>query len=70
MTETLWRQFSLFPQLRYEEMIMVKKDKYNSSGYLDMTAFLALRKIEREEKQRRRQENRNQKRKKSKKRRK
>ena len=49
---------------------MVKKDKYNSSGYLDMIAFLALRKIEREEKQRSRQENRNQKRKKSKKRRK
>ena len=49
---------------------MVKKEKYNSSGYLDMTAFLALRKIEREEKQRSRQENRNQKRKKSKKRRK
>ena len=49
---------------------MVKKDKNKSSGYLDMTAFLALRKIEREEKQRSRQENRNQKRKKSKKRRK
>ena len=49
---------------------MVKKDKYNSSGYLDMAAFLALRNIEREEKQRSRQENRNQKRKKSKKRRK
>lgn len=50
--------------------IIVVDDGYNSSGYLDMTAFLALRKIEREEKQRSRQENRNQKRKKSKKRRK
>ena len=27
---------------------MSKKDKYNSSGYLDMTAYLALCKIERE----------------------
>jgi hypothetical protein len=27
---------------------MGKKDKYNSSGYLDMTAYLALRKIERD----------------------
>ena len=44
---------------------MDKKDKYNSSGYLDMTAFLAMQKIEREEK--RRQEGRK-KRKKSKKR--
>jgi hypothetical protein len=28
---------------------MSRKDKYNSSGYLDMTAYLALRNIEREE---------------------
>ena len=29
---------------------MTKRDKYNSSGYLDMTSYLALKKIEREEK--------------------
>ena len=29
---------------------MSRKDKYNSSGCLDMTAYLALRNIEREEK--------------------
>lgn len=28
---------------------MSKRDKYNSSGCLDMTAYLALRNIEREE---------------------
>ena len=28
---------------------MCKKDKYNSSGCLDMTAYLALRNVEREE---------------------
>lgn len=28
---------------------MTKKDMYNSSGCLDMTAFLALRNIERDE---------------------
>ena len=28
---------------------MSRKDKYNSSGCLDMTAYLALRNIEREE---------------------
>ena len=28
---------------------MCKKDEYNSSGCLDMTAYLALRNIEREE---------------------
>ena len=28
---------------------MSRKDKYNSSGCLDMTAYLALRHIEREE---------------------
>ena len=31
---------------------MDKKDKYNSSGCLDMTAFLAMRNIEREESER------------------
>ena len=31
---------------------MDKKDKYNSSGCLDMTAFLAMRNIEREERER------------------
>ena len=31
-------------------MIMAKKDKYNSSGCLDMTAYLAMRNIEREKK--------------------
>lgn len=30
-------------------MAMSRKDKYNSSGCLDMTAYLALRNIEREE---------------------
>lgn len=29
-------------------MAMSRKDKYNSSGCLDMTAYLALRNIERE----------------------
>ena len=33
----------------HEEKIMDKKDKYNSSGCLDMTAFIAMRNIEREE---------------------
>lgn len=28
---------------------MSKRDKYNSSGCLDMTAYLALRNVEREE---------------------
>ena len=28
---------------------MTKKDKYNNSGCLDMTAYLALRNIERKE---------------------
>ena len=32
-----------------EEKIMSKRDKYNSSGCLDMTAYLALRNVEREE---------------------
>lgn len=32
---------------------MSKRDKYNSSGCLDMTAYLALRNIEREERQKR-----------------
>ena len=36
----------------HEEKIMDKKDKYNSSGCLDMTAFLAMRNIEREESER------------------
>lgn len=31
---------------------MASRDMYNSSGYLDMTAFLALRNIAREEKRR------------------
>lgn len=31
---------------------MTSRDMYNSSGYLDMTAFLALRNIAREEKRR------------------
>ena len=35
---------------RRKENIMAKKDKYNSSGYLDMTAYLAIRNVEREEK--------------------
>lgn len=30
-----------------------KRDKYNKSGYLDMTAYLAIRKIEREEAEKR-----------------
>ena len=30
-------------------MAMSRQDKYNSSGCLDMTAYLALRNIEREE---------------------
>ena len=34
------------------EKIMDEKDKYNSSGCLDMTAFLAMRNIEREESER------------------
>ena len=28
---------------------MAKRDKYNSSGYLDLTAYNALQKIERDE---------------------
>lgn len=32
-----------------EEKTMAKKDKYNSSGCLDMTAYLALQNVEREE---------------------
>lgn len=28
---------------------MKKSDKFNSSGYLDMTAYLALKNVEREE---------------------
>ena len=37
---------------------MGKRDKYNSLGYLDMTAYLAIRKIEREEAiKRKREEN-------------
>lgn len=35
---------------------MEKKDKYNSSGCLDMTAFLAMRNIEREERARSKQD--------------
>ena len=31
-------------------MIMTTRDKYNSSGCLDMTAYIALQRIEREEK--------------------
>lgn len=31
---------------------MASRDMYNSSGYLDMTAFLTLRNIAREEKRR------------------
>ena len=34
------------------EKIMDKKDKYNSSGCLDMIAFLAMCNIEREESER------------------
>lgn len=30
---------------------MSKRDKYNSSGCLDMTAYLALRNVERDERQ-------------------
>lgn len=37
---------------------MEKKDKYNSSGCLDMTAFLAMRNIEREERARSKQDKR------------
>jgi len=43
---------SIFPNVwkhRNGEMTMYKKDKYNSSGCLDMTAYLALRNVEREE---------------------
>lgn len=43
---------SRFPnvwKLREAGMAMSRKDKYNSSGCLDMTAYLALRNIEREE---------------------
>lgn len=32
---------------------MSKRDKYNSSGCLDMTAYLALRNVEREERRNR-----------------
>lgn len=31
---------------------MKKSDKFNSSGYLDMTAYLALKKVEQEEAER------------------
>ena len=33
---------------------MAKRDMYNSSGCLDMTAYLALRNIEREERRKKR----------------
>ena len=39
-----------------EDTHMEKKDKYNSSGCLDMTAFLAMRNIEREERARSKQD--------------
>ncbi|MBQ3257222.1 MAG: hypothetical protein IJA67_07405 [Oscillospiraceae bacterium] len=38
---------------------MGKRDKYNSLGYLDMTAYLAIRKIEREEAIKRKREDKN-----------
>ena len=34
---------------------MAKRDMYNSSGCLDMTAYLALRNIEREERRKKQQ---------------
>lgn len=43
---------SIFPNVwkhRKGGMAMCKKDKYNSSGCLDMTAYLALRNVECEE---------------------
>ena len=50
-TENLWRQTQSATTSLHEK-IMDKKDKYNSSGCLDMTAFLAMRNIEREERER------------------
>ena len=35
---------------------MAKRDMYNSSGCLDMTAYLALRNIEREERKKKQQQ--------------
>ena len=35
---------------------MAKRDMYNSSGCLDMTAYLALRNIEREERRKKQQQ--------------
>ena len=51
MTENLWRRTQTASKAQHEK-IMDKKDKYNSSGCLDMTAFLAMRNIEREESER------------------
>ena len=48
MTENLWRRTQSASKAQHEK-IMDKKDKYNSSGCLDMTAFLAMCNIEREE---------------------
>ncbi|MCI9508846.1 MAG: hypothetical protein HFF10_03745 [Angelakisella sp.] len=33
---------------------MKKRDRYNASGYLDMTAYLAIRNIQRDEAKKRR----------------
>ena len=52
MTASKSVSVSIFPNARKSRkggMAMCKKDKYNSSGCLDMTAYLALRNIEREE---------------------
>ena len=43
---------------------MKKSDKFNSSGYLDLTAYHALKKIEREEAEKQKSENKPKKRKK------
>lgn len=54
-TKTL--QGQLLPlRSRQEDTHMEKKDKYNSSGCLDMTAFFAMRNIEREERARSKQD--------------
>lgn len=40
-----------------ERMIMAKNDKYNRSGCLDMTAYIAMKNIEREEATKKKAEN-------------
>lgn len=47
-----------------QALIMKKSDKFNSSGYLDLTAYHALKKIEREDAEKQKSEMKRKKRKK------